>query len=79
MRLFLEILLIPIPIKLAMKVAQIDIYIFFMTSENVTMGGIESLSLESFTHKFVPWVLGETQFHFLEARVLWGEKNETPR
>jgi len=50
-----------------------------MTSENVTMGGIESLSLEIFTHKYVPWVLGGMQFHFLKAGVLWGEKMGLPR
>lgn len=51
-RLFLEILLIPIPIKLTTKVAQIDTYVhifFLMTSENVTMGETESLSGNFYT------------------------------
>lgn len=52
-RLFLEILPIPIPIKLSVKVAQIEKQRFFLNEiislENVPKGGIESLPLEIFT------------------------------
>lgn len=48
-------------------------YIFFMTSENVTMGGIESLSLEIFTLSMFFGFLEERSFTFWK-QVFCGEK-----
>lgn len=81
MRLFLEVLLIAVPITIDQEngTDRYTFYVYIHFLENVTMGGIESLSLEIFTH--ISMFLGFLEEHSFTfwKQMFCGETNETLR